>query len=234
SAQDGVVRRLSYGLALIRRSALLGGDGMANLGRPDEAVADLERAYAIAESIVRQDATETLGRERMSVAASRLAAIVRHPDPTRALALYDEALRRTAEIKNNARARRDEARLLAESTYPLRQLHRLDEARVRLRGAEEALRQLKMYPAATVEAGSETGALLRASVLLDADAGNLTAAVAESRTLLDLVSASRSSAGSDLSEAEVVACLYSEIAAVYRRAGITDLPADLDARRAAV
>ena len=234
SAQDGVVRRLSYGLALIRRSALLGGDGMANLGRPDEAVADLERAYAIAESIVRQDAAETLGRERMSFAASRLAAIVRHADPARALALYDEALGRTAEIKNNARARRDEARLLAESTSPLRKLHRLDEARVRLGRAEEALRQLKMYPAATVEAGSETGALLLASVLLDADAGNLTTAVAEARTLLDRVSASRSNAGSDLSEAEDVARLYSQIVAVYRRAGKTDLAADLDARRAAV
>jgi serine/threonine protein kinase len=234
SAQDGIVRRLLYGLALIRRSAILGGDAMANLGRLDDAVADLERAYAIAESIVRQDATETLGRERLSFAASRLAAIVRHHDPARALALYDEALRRTAEIKNNARARRDEARLLAESTYPLRTLHRLDEARVRLRRAEEALRQLNMYPAVTVEAGSETGALLLASVLLDADAGNLTTAVAEARTLLDLVSASRSSAGSDLSEAEDVARLYSEIAAVYRRAGRTDLAADLDARRAAV
>jgi hypothetical protein len=40
--------------------------------------------------------------------------ILRHSEPRRAIAVYDEVLRRLDEVKGNPGARRDEVRALAE------------------------------------------------------------------------------------------------------------------------
>jgi DnaB-like helicase C terminal domain len=58
----------------------------------------------------------------VGTAARDLGNILRDRDPRRAIAVYDLGLKRQAEIRNNLKARRDEAVLLADSSYPLRAL----------------------------------------------------------------------------------------------------------------
>lgn len=86
----------------------------------------------------------------------------RHTLSRVSLSVYEHALSRVAEVKDDARARRGEVELVIGSSYPLRALGRPREARQRLDGAFARLQQLKMYPADKIDLGSETDAALRA------------------------------------------------------------------------
>ena len=72
-----------------------------------------------------------------------LAGVLRHSDPRSALAVYDHTLRHLAEIKSNPNVQFYQARALAGSSYPLRDLGRNGEARQRLDSAFHLLRELK-------------------------------------------------------------------------------------------
>jgi hypothetical protein len=63
---------------------------------------------------------------------AKMGGILRHSDPRAAMTRYDEALHAYAQINNNPRARREEVRALAGSTYPLMQIGNSLEARRRL------------------------------------------------------------------------------------------------------
>jgi len=69
--------------------------------------------------------------------------------------------RRSAEIKNDESAR-DRARLLAGSSYPLRSLHRMAEAKTRIDAAFDLLRTMKAWPALSIRPGEEAGFAMRA------------------------------------------------------------------------
>src|SRR5262245_56416462 len=112
----------SYSLSLTTQAEILGEDNAISLGRSQEAVEYFERALTIEANFAKQDPNDADSRFAVADNGTKLAGILHHSDPRRAIALYDEALRALAEIKNNSRARRDEVRALAGSTYPLRQI----------------------------------------------------------------------------------------------------------------
>src|SRR5204863_157293 len=87
-------------------------------------------------------------------------------DPTRALAVYDRSLLRLGEVKNNIRASRGEAEILACSSYALRRLKRTAEAKDRIDRAFHLLRETKDYPASRINPGSEPDVALRALAIL--------------------------------------------------------------------
>ena len=182
-----------------------------------------ERALTIDANFAKQDPNDANRRFAVADNGIKLAGILRHSDPRRAIALYDEALRALAEIKNNSRARRDEVRALAGSTYPLRQIGRSVEARKRLDGAFSRLSELKLYPAEQVELGSEADKAVRALAEFEAGRGE---SDAESRSMRNSLPRSWPripNRRADLDAATDLSNIYRAMAQLHRRAGQSSL-----------
>src|SRR5260370_4381374 len=124
------------------------------MGRYQDAVAPLQRAFRIADDFVHQDANDQLSRNRLADAGVNLANALRHSDARRALGVYDHTLLHLAEVKNNSSFRRFEVSALVGSSYALRRLGRVLEARQRLDAAFGRLIQLKRYSAPPRQLGS--------------------------------------------------------------------------------
>jgi hypothetical protein len=120
-----------------------------------------------------------------------LANALRHSDSRRALDVYDHTLRHLAEVKNNSSFRRFEVSALVGSTYPLRRLGCVIEARQRLDAAFERLSQLKLYPSPQVKLGSEADDTLRALADYKAGNGSFPRAIEIYRKLLEQIQAAK-------------------------------------------
>ncbi len=221
----------SFALALCTEGEVLGEDDAISMGRSREAAGQFGRAYRIATDLARLDVNESQIRFSVATYGIRLAGIVRHSDPRRALAIYDEVLRHSAEIKNNPRARRDETRALARSTYPLRQLGRSGEARRRLDAAFTRLRELKLYPAEQTNPSSEAVDTLRALAEYEAGKGDIKRGIGIYQQLLGWILASKPKPESRLSDALDLSNIYLAKSRLHRRAGQTDAASALEARR---
>jgi hypothetical protein len=158
-------------------------------------------------------------------AGTRLAALLHASDPTRSLALYDQVLQRLAQIPNNSRARRDEVMALAGSVATLTRLGRPAESRRRLDQAFKVLQTLKMYPAKSIELGSEPDAALRALAQFEADTGRLQHALDVYGELRTLALAAKPELGTNLADAADLSTLDLAIASLQRRLGKPDLAA---------
>jgi tetratricopeptide (TPR) repeat protein len=218
-------------LALSTEAAVLGEDAAINLGRPQEAAGYYERGLQMEEELARRDPNDTRCRLSLSARGLGLAGILRHTDPARAVEVYDKVLERMAEVRNNPKARRDEVRALAGSTYPLRKLGQSAEARRRLDSAFAQLKELKLYPAEQVEPGSEPDIALRALAEHEAGAGNLRRGIETYQLLLDRIAASNPKPDSSLPDATDLSNIYTGIAVLHRRAGDTRSAADFETRR---
>jgi serine/threonine-protein kinase len=224
-------RLLPYALALMREGQILGEDGDISLGRSNEAVGFLKRALDIAVEFARRDETDFASQNRVFNAETKLAAILRHTDPHRALELYDDALQRLTRLKGNGGTRINEVHTLAGSTYPLMRLGRAAEARKRLDSAFEILRELKLYPAEKVDLGSPSDDVLRALADYEAAKGDARHAAEIYHELLRRIFAAASEPVASLSDAVELSNIYRAAAPLYRRAGRADPAAALEARR---
>ena len=70
-------------LALTKEGRILGEDNGVSLGRSEEAVAPLERAFLLADDFVRRDPDDQTSRGRLAMAGITLANILRHSDASR-------------------------------------------------------------------------------------------------------------------------------------------------------
>ncbi len=157
SRPDDSARENNLIVVIWREGRILGEDGEINLNRPEEAVKAFETAYDRADRLARRDAADYGSRARFVAAARDLGDILRHSDPVRALEVYDAGLRRAAEI-NNSESSRDRVRLLADSSYPLRTLHRMAEAKQRIDRAREQC--TRPTASASASAGTPSGSIL--------------------------------------------------------------------------
>jgi hypothetical protein len=167
----------------------------------------------------------------VSTAGRGLARLLARSDPTRALAVYDHVRLHLGEIENNARFRREEVRVLAGSTYPLRVLGNPAEARHRLDDAFESLRNQKLYPVDRVELGSEAEEAVRALADAKADSGNVAEAIEVYQELLEDVLAAQPAYEDALDDAADLSRLYASLAALHRQAGDAERASSMDARR---
>ena len=222
---------LNFIFTLVHQGRILGQDNAVSLGRVEEAVASLERAFKIADRFVHQDPNDQASRSRLAMAGIDLADILRHSDARRALDVYDHTRGHAAEIKNNATLQRLEVNALAGSSYPLRHLGHPAEARQRLEAAFQLLSQLKLYPADKIEPGSETSNTLCALADHEAETGNGARAIEVYQELLDRVEASSPKQETILQEAVQLSRIYAAKAVLHRRAGQADLASALEARR---
>jgi len=233
-ANTTVGRKHQYALALIREAEILAHPNRINLDRPADAIPLLEKAFAMTDDVAARDPGESISRLQLPASGGLLASLIRESDPVRALAICDRVLLRAGELKNNTLARLAEVAALADSSYPLRALHRDSEARARLDTAFAKLADLKQYPGAPVTIGSEAVDALSARADDEAARGNVTHAADIYGRMVDQVLASGPKVETDLADAAEVSRLYASLAALDRRAGRLVDAASVDARRSRI
>jgi tetratricopeptide (TPR) repeat protein/predicted Ser/Thr protein kinase len=224
-------RRSSLFNVLWREGVILGQDGGVNLDQPGEAIAVLQRAFDLTEEWARKDPNDASCRILVASAGRELGAILRHRNPQRALAVYDVGLLRLGEIKNNVKARRDEAQMLAGSAYALRRLNRISEAKNRIDSAFRLLRETKDYPADRINPDNEAAAALRALGDHLGETGQPQRAADVYQELLDKIMAWKPDPLLDLRQATELSRIYEALAALHRRNGHPDRAEAMSALR---
>jgi serine/threonine protein kinase len=224
-------RRSSLFNVLWREGVILGQDGGVNLDQPGEAIAVLQRAFDLTEEWARKDPNDASCRILVASAGRELGAILRHRNPQRALAVYDVGLLRLGEIKNNVKARRDEARMLAGSSYALRRLNRIREAKDRIDSAFRLLRETKDYPAERINPDNEAAAALRALGDHLGETGQPQRAAEVYQELLEKIMASKPDPKNDLRDATELSHIYEALAGLHRRNGHPDQAEAMSAQR---
>jgi serine/threonine-protein kinase len=216
---------------LWREGLILGEYGEINLGRPEEASDPLQKAFDVIEDLARTDPNDASGRMLFIPGGGALGNVLRERDPARALAVYDRSLLRVGEVKNNLKARRGEAELLAYSSYALRRLNRAADARARIERALQLLRDTKDYPAEQIALGSEADIALRALADHHAAIGDARRAAEIYRDLLQRIQLSKPDPEHDLRHATHISRLYESSAAAHRRSGDAQEAGVLSTRR---
>jgi predicted Ser/Thr protein kinase/tetratricopeptide (TPR) repeat protein len=229
-ADTGPAPALNFVLALVRAGWILGEDGGISLGRSEEAVALLDRAFRIADRFVHEDPSDESSRSRLYLAGGPMADILRHSDASRALAIYDHTLSDMNGVASDF-LRTRAVNLLAGSSYALRALGRDAEAGTRLDRAFASLTELGLHPADTIEAASEAHRALSALADHEAETGNISAAIVRYDDLLRRLAAGSAKPEDSLYCATEFARLYQSLAALHRRNGRDDLASAIDARR---
>jgi serine/threonine-protein kinase len=221
---------MNYVMALAREAWILGEPDAISLGRSEEALAILDRAFRIADDFVHRDRNDERTRSRLFLAGGPMADILRRSDPHRALDIYDHTLRDMDEVHGEFLQMRS-VYLLAGSSHALRALGRRAEARQRLERAVATLKALNLYPAEKIDAGSEADRTIRALADLEADTGNVAGAIDLYQRLLDDIQASDMKPETSLPAAVDVSTLYQSIAALHARNRRADLASALEAKR---
>jgi tetratricopeptide (TPR) repeat protein/predicted Ser/Thr protein kinase len=214
---NDTTRMFSLYAIYFREGLILGEDGGINLDRPEEAVAALKKAFDITEDIAAKDPNDFASRSHVGAAARELGNILRHGDPQRAIEVYDAGIQRLGEIRNNLKARRDRAVLLANSSYALRRVRRGSEARKRIDDAFAILKETKDYPADKITLGSEVYTALCARADDYAEAGDGRHAVDIYEELLNKITASKPDTLADLRDATELSQFYAALAGLYRQ-----------------
>src|SRR5262245_2643023 len=209
---------LNLAAALWREGLILGELNNINLDRGHEAIPLIQKALELAEGLAQRDAHDNDSRAYVGMAGRELGDILRDNDAARALNVYDSAFRRLAEV-NSTKSRRDQVWLLAGSSYSLRRLGRPADAKKRIDDAFAILKDVKDYPAATVELGDIVDATLRALADHQADSGAMDAAIATYQELFEKVRASSPQPETDLRHANGLSRIYRDLGNLYRRAG---------------
>jgi tetratricopeptide (TPR) repeat protein len=148
--------------------------------------------------------------------------------------VYDVALTRLAETRDSLVTRRDRATVLANSSYALRRLNRIAEARRRVDDALALLEESKDYPAERIALDSAVSAVLQARADQRADEGHVEEAIQQYERLLEKVMAGKPDVEHDLRDAYGLSLLYESLAPLYRAAGASDRGDAIDAKRRAI
>jgi serine/threonine protein kinase len=216
---------------LLREGMILGQDDNISLDRPAEAIPVFQRSFDLVERIAAADPKDSRGRILEAGVGLELAAILSRTDAKRALAIYDHCLSRLRELANHAQRPSEEVRQLAGSSYALRKLHRMSEARERVRAALRVLERANAYPAEQIDVDGEAEVALRALADDQAENGRLKQAAETYQEALDKVMASRPEPKDDLLHANNLTRIYRGLARLYRRIGCPDKASVLEADR---
>ncbi len=231
AGDTGVSQLMSLVHVLTWQGRILGQYNGVSLGRGEEAVASLDRAFQLTDDVVHQDAHDQNSRARLALAGNAMADILRHKDTGRALTVYDHTLRHLAEIHDDSVIGRLEVEALAGSSYALRRLGRPAEARERLDAAFERLKQLKMYPAEKITPGSVAFKTVRALADFEADNGDVPHAIETYDKLLEQIRAGKLAPDVLLEDALDLSNIYLALSDLHRRAGEAAAASDVEAHR---
>ncbi len=222
-----------YGL-LLREGFILGEDGAVSLERPAEALVPFREAFEMQEAAAHTDPKDATSRLRVGTAARELGDVLRWRDPREALAVYDIALGRLHEVKDNVTAQRGIALVLSSSAYALRRLDRTAEARRRIDEALALLAPTKDDAVDSLTFESERYTVLLALADHEAEVGHAAEATAQYRELLATVLRTSPYAEADLRTGNSLSVLYERLSHLLRKTGAADEAADVDAKRLAL
>ena len=194
-------------------------DAEPSLGRTPEALAAFQKALDLAEDLAQKDASDYLGRHNVAIASLEIGNILRHRNPQDALSVYDHALARIREATSNTGTQRDEADLLAASSYALRWMGRGNEAKQRIARAFDLLHEASRYPADKLEPMRDTYDALRAQADDYAESGQANKAIDAYQQLLTKLSAWSVDPYNDLRDAVCVSRTWSMLGGLLRKAG---------------
>jgi tetratricopeptide (TPR) repeat protein len=215
--QDERRHRDAWFKVLWREGVILGGGKGLSLNQPGEAITVLQQAFDVIEDWARSDPNDASSRILFDQAGRELGALLRDREPQRAQKIYDHGLRRLGEVRNNPRARRAEAGLLCGSSYALRRLHRVNEAKQRIDAAFRLLRDTGDYPADRIDTDSEVEPALRAVADHLAETGQLSRATEVYQELLNKIRASQPDPAGDLRQATKISRIYEALTDIHRR-----------------
>jgi serine/threonine protein kinase len=200
-----------------RRGMILGAEGQISLMREEEAIAAFQQAFDIADEVAKQEPQDASFRILFQQDGRELGNLLRHRDPARALAVFDHAILRLGEVQKSDKARRGEAQVLAASSYALRDLHRVSEARQRIDKAIEMLRQIKDYPATVINDGDEVETVLMALGDHLSETGQSREAQQVYEDLLSKLMASHPDPENDVLHATTLSRIYGALAQLHMR-----------------
>jgi serine/threonine protein kinase/tetratricopeptide (TPR) repeat protein len=206
-------------------------DAEPSLGRSDEALANFQLALDLAEDLAKKDPNDFLGRHHGAGTSLEIGNILRHHNPRNALAVYDHAIVRIREVTSNASTQRDEAKLLAASSYPARWMGHDRDAAQRIARAFELLTQAGRYPADKVEPMSDAYDVLRAQADHYAQTSQANKATEAYQDLSDRMMAWKLDLQNDLRDATCLSRTWTAQASLLRRAGRSDEANRLEAQR---
>ncbi|HXA05309.1 MAG TPA: hypothetical protein VNY30_10745 [Bryobacteraceae bacterium] len=204
-----------------REGLLLAEDGGVDLSQPREAAVLFREAYSAVEEDARNEPKDYLSRDHIAECRLYLGNVRRHSSPRQALETYDHGLMRIREVPSDIdiQARRQEAALLAASSYAARWLHREGDARHRIEAAFRLLRETKDYPFETIKLGSEADATLRALADHYAETSEPNQALEAYQDMRGKILKSNPDAQNDLLNAAQRSRLDAILAGLLRRAG---------------
>jgi tetratricopeptide (TPR) repeat protein len=206
--------------ALSVKGMILGkADAEANYGRGAEALAAFERAFQIADSLAKNDPLDYLGRHSVATTGLEIGNILRHTDPYKALAVYNHALERIHEAKTNISVQRDEAELLAASSYPLRWTGHAQESKRSIDRAIQLLREAGRLSAEKLEPMSDGYHAMRAQADYYAEAGQSARALDAYQQLMEKMAAWKVNPENDLRDAVCISRTWSALATLLRLDG---------------
>jgi predicted Ser/Thr protein kinase/tetratricopeptide (TPR) repeat protein len=220
-------------LASIRgqEGLILSDDDGVDVNQPREAAVLFREAFDTVEENTRNEPKDYLSRANLAEIGLYLGNVLSRSSPKEALAVYDHSLMRLREVPSGIQARRQEASLLAASSYPVRRLHRESDARARIDDAFRLLRDTKDYPAETIKPGSEADQAARALADHYAETGEPNQAIEAYSDLRVRITKSNPDLQNDLLNAAQISRLDAGLAALLRRVGRTDEAASLDQNR---
>jgi len=215
---DTTWQRANLVLAMLREGSILGEDQDISLDRPQEAAAIFRKALDIADELAKKDPDDTDQFLLGSEVGRDLGDVLRHTDPQSAVRVYDDCIRGIRKTRStNVAVRRQEAKLLASSSYAPRALHRESDAKRRIDEAFEILGKTGDYPSAKVALASEADLALRALADHYAATGQPARAADTYRDLLARVNASNPDPENDLRNAVYLSNAYAALARVLRQ-----------------
>jgi len=209
-----------HGVAL-REGRILGEADAVSLDRPTEAIAVLQQALDRTDEVARKDTRDSASRSLLATVARELGKILRDRDPPRALAVFDLGVKPLGESGSGLQSRREQALLLAHSSYSLRHLHRFTDAKTRIDNALAILQDTHDYPADSIRLASHAYYVTSALADYEAEAGDLHRAVAIYERLLQSVMAAKPDVLTDLRDTPKLSRIYQALAALYHRNGDT-------------
>jgi tetratricopeptide (TPR) repeat protein len=220
-----------YGI-LFREGLILGEDGAVSLGRTEEAIEALQKALDITERAAAKSPSDYASRSRVANCGTHLGSILNHVDPKRALAVYDLVIFRLGEVPKSLPAQRDLAAALADSSYALRRLQRVPEAKQRINAAFAILKGTKDYPAEQIPF-DRLGIyhVVLASADWESENGSTNHAVEIYEDLLAKVMAAKPEPLTDLRDAPTVSHLYTAMAKLYHETAAVPKAQSMEARR---
>jgi serine/threonine-protein kinase len=233
-AADGhAALRMNLANGLLLEGMILGReDAEPSLGRRRDALADFEQAFDIAEDLCRKDPLDHLGRHNEAIFGREVGNILRHSDPHLALSFFDRAITRIREAKTSESTLRDEAELLAGSSYTVRWLGRKQEATQRIAKALELLQHAGRYPTDKVEPMSDVYDALRAQADNYSQTGQLAEAIDAYRQLLNKIMAWGPDPEHDLRDATCISRTLTALANLLRVSGRNQQALQIEAQRA--